>query len=256
MGTFEQELDFARRLARQAGETALRYFRHGVAVETKPDASPVTAADRACEALMAAAVAEAYPADGILGEEGADLPGSSARRWIIDPIDGTREFVRGNPAWANFLALEAGGEVVAGVAHFPVTGETYYAARGLGAFCNDERIRVSGIGDVSQAVVSVNSLGNIRHYPFAPYLLEWLEPFWAVRSMGGCLDAMLLARGQFDLWLEAGGKPWDFAPLQVIAEEAGALFFDFSGRRTIYGGNCVLANPGLEDAALRLLAMR
>ena len=256
MQSLTKELDFALRTATQAGQAALRYFRHDTPVETKPDASPVTAADRDCERFIAAAVAEAFPRDGILGEEGAHKPTESGRRWVIDPIDGTREFIRGNPAWANFIALEEDSQVLVGVAHFPALEQTFYASLGGGAFCNQAPIRVSAIDTPAQAVLSVNGLNDLRRYPFAPHLLEWMEGFWAVRSMGGCLDAMMLARGQADLWLESSGKPWDFAAVKVIAEEAGARFFDFQGRNTIYGGNLVLAAPGLEAEARRLLAMR
>jgi len=216
----------------------------------------VTAADRECERLIAASLSEMFPDDGMLGEEGAEKPAARGRRWIIDPIDGTREFVRGNPAWAVFVALEAAGEVLAGVMHFPALRDTFFAWRGGGAYLDGKRIHVSAVEDAGQAVVCVNSFNSVGRYPFAPRLLEWLAPFWAVRSMGGCLDAAMVARGQADLWLETSGKPWDFAPLQVIAEEAGARFFDFTGRRTIYGGNCIICTPGLEEAARRLLGMR
>jgi histidinol phosphatase-like enzyme (inositol monophosphatase family) len=255
MDTLATELDTACRIARRAGETALRYFRRNVAVEVKPDASPVTAADRECERLIAAALEEAFPADGIMGEEGAAKESRSGRRWWIDPIDGTRDFIRGTTAWAVMLALEAAGDVAAGVVHFPASGETFFASAGGGAYVNGDRIRVSGVGSAAQAVLCVNGLNNLGRYPFAPRLLDWMAPFWAVRSMGGCVDAMMLARGQADLWLDANGKPWDFAPLKVIAEEAGARFFDFSGNRTIHGGNCILTVPGLESEARRLLSM-
>src|SRR5690606_27897261 len=140
-------------------------------------------------------------------EEGASSAGSSGRRWIIDPIDGTRDFIRGNAAWAVMLALEAEGEVVAGAVHFPAARETFHAARGMGAWCDGSRIRVSQIDCASQAVLAINGLNSIGRYPFAPRLLEWMQPFWAVRSMGGCLDAMMLARGQADLWLNPPAAP-------------------------------------------------
>ncbi len=256
MEAWAKEVEAAIRIARKAGEVALRYFERGVTVESKPDSSPVTAADRECERLIAAALSAEFPEDGLLGEEGASSAGSSGRRWIIDPIDGTRDFIRGNAAWAVMLALEAEGEVVAGAVHFPAARETFHAARGMGAWCDGSRIRVSPIDCASQAVLAINGLNSIGRYPFAPRLLEWMQPFWAVRSMGGCLDAMMLARGQADLWLEPTGSAWDFAPLKVVAEEAGARFFDFTGRPTIYGGNCVLCTPGLENEARRLLALR
>lgn len=254
MEPWAKELDAACRIARLAGATAMRYFRRGVAVENKADASPVTAADRECEGLIAAALAAEFPADGLLGEEGASKPG--ARRWIIDPIDGTRDFIRGNSAWAVLLALEEAGEVVAGVVHFPATGETFHASRGGGAWLDGRRIRVSDVAEASQAVLCVNGLNYVGRYPFAPRLLEWVKQFWSVRSMGGCLDAMMLAQGQADLWIEPCGQPWDFAPLKIVAEEAGARYFDFTGANTIYGGNCILCAPGLEAEARRLLSLR
>jgi histidinol phosphatase-like enzyme (inositol monophosphatase family) len=249
MPTFEKELETGRAVARKAGEAALRHFRTGIAFESKPDFSPVTAADRECEQLIARELEAAFPEDGLLGEEGAQKNSQSGRRWIIDPIDGTRDFVRGNPAWAVLIALEADGEVVAGFACLPALGDLFSASRGGGAFVNDKRINASAIDDIGAAVLCVNGLNGVTSQVFAPELLEWMKPFWAVRSMGGSLDAMLVARGQADLWLELSGKPWDFAALKIIAEEAGAKFFNFEGKSTIYGGNCVICAPGLEEAA-------
>lgn len=246
---FARELEACRAIAQQAGQTALRYYRTGIAFEAKPDDSPVTAADRACEQLIARELEAAFPDDGLLGEEGARKPSRSGRRWIIDPIDGTRDFVRGSPAWAVLLGLEADGAVVAGCAYLPALGELFAAARGGGAFMNGERIHASTVATPEQAVLCLNGFNTVTDHAFAGRLLEWMKPFWAVRSMGGSLDATMVARGQADLWIELAGKPWDFAPLKIIAEEAGARFFDFAGQDTIYGGNCVICAPGLEPAA-------
>ena len=157
--------------------------------------------------------------------------------------------MRGSPAWAVLIGLEAGDQVVAGFAHLPALGELYAATLGGGAFVNDERIHTSNITDPSLAVLCVNGLNAVKRYPFGARLLDWMQPFWSVRSMGGCLDAMMIARGQAEIWLEISGKPWDFAPLKIIAEEAGACFFDFTGKSTICGGNCVICAPGLEQMA-------
>src|SRR4030095_4143166 len=116
-------------------------------------------------------------------------------------------------------------EVVAGVAHFPATNDTYFAAQGDGAFVNDERMHVSSVARAQDAVLCLNGFNSVSRYPMATRLIEWMQPFLAVRSMGGCVDAMMVARGQADLWIEPGGKPWDFAPLKIIAEEAGGRFF-------------------------------
>jgi histidinol phosphatase-like enzyme (inositol monophosphatase family) len=247
MNDFQKELETGRSIARQAGEIALRYYRTDIAFESKADDSPVTRADRECEQYIARELERVFPDDGVLGEEGAQKPSRSGRRWIIDPIDGTRDFVRGNPAWANLIGLEADGEVVAGFACMPALGELFAATRGGGAFVNDRRMQVSSIATISQAVVCFDSFSTAARQPFAPNLLSWMEPFWGVRCMGGCMDALMVARGQAEIWIETGGKPWDFAPLKIIAEESGGRFFDFKGNSTIYGGNCVICTPALEE---------
>jgi fructose-1,6-bisphosphatase/inositol monophosphatase family enzyme len=161
--------------------------------------------------------------------------------------------VRGSVSWAVLLALEADGEVAAGFACLPALGELYAASRGGGAFVNGERIHASAVSTPAEAVLCLNDFRSVTAHRFAGRLLEWMKPFWAVRSMGGSLDATMVARGQADLWIELSGKPWDFAPLKIIAEEAGARFFDFAGKETIYGGNCVICAPGLEQAAKALV---
>jgi histidinol-phosphatase len=254
MNPLQKELDTGRSIARRAGEIALRYFRTGLAFEAKTDDSPVTRADRECEQFIARELEQAFPGDGLLGEEGASKESANGRRWIIDPIDGTRDFVRGAPTWSNLIGLEQDGEVVAGFACMPALSDLYCAARGVGAFVNDATIRVSAIADSTQAVVCLDSFNNVTAHPFAAGLLDWLRPFWAVRSMGGCLDALMVARGQAEIWIETSGKPWDFAPLKIIAEEAGARFFDFSGKPTIYGGNGVICNPHLEAMVRRFVS--
>jgi fructose-1,6-bisphosphatase/inositol monophosphatase family enzyme len=214
--------------------------------ESKADLSPVTLAERECERLIVGALEEAFPDDGFLGEEGAVKKSGSGRRWIIDPIDGTRDFLRGLPTWAVLIGLEAGSDVTAGVVYFPVHGDIYFAARGSGAFLNDSAIRVSSISDPAESLLCVDGFNTALGLPFAPRLLDWMQAFWAVRCFGGCQDAMLVASGRAEAWIEPQGKPWDFAPLKVICEEAGAVFFNFDGRRTIYGGNGAVCAPGLE----------
>jgi fructose-1,6-bisphosphatase/inositol monophosphatase family enzyme len=146
--------------------------------------------------------------------------------------------------------------VVAGFANMPALGELFAASRGGGAFVNGERMHASSIASVSQAVLCFDSLNSAARQPFGGRLLDWMQPFWAVRSMGGCLDALMVSRGQAEIWIETAGKPWDFAPLKIIAEEAGARFFDFEGKSTIYGGNCVVCTPGLEETVRLFLSQQ
>src|SRR5580698_11097259 len=150
--TWSKELEVASDAARKAAEIALRY-QPNIVAETKPDHSPVTQADRECERVIARLLSEAFPEDGILGEEGARADSRSGRRWIIDPIDGTRDYVRGNPLWANLIALEADGAVVLGVVNLPILGKLYTAARGAGAHSNGARIHPSSKTSVEESVL-------------------------------------------------------------------------------------------------------
>lgn len=256
MSNYEKELTFGRELARRAGALALKYREGGIGHEVKSDESPVTIADKECEKLIVAAIAESFPDDGILGEEGTTKDTANSRKWIVDPIDGTRDFIRGTRAWSVLIGLEEAGEVVAGFAYFPSTDELYSASKGGGAYWNGDRIHVSTINARGQALICVNGFSYMRRFPFAENLLEFLETFWTVRSMGGCVDAMLVSSGRADVWLEAQAKPWDLAPLKIIANEAGAVTFDFEGKDTIYGGTFVITVPALAEEVKRFVTLK
>ena len=259
MALYEKELQTGREIARHAGAVALEYRIRGIGYESKSDESPVTVADRECEKLIVARLTEAFPEDGLLGEEGAMKESTNGRRWIIDPIDGTRDFIRGTRAWSVLIGLEEHDRIVAGFAYFPSFDEMFYAAKDQGAWwitaagAEPVQIHISEIDKLANALVCVNGLSFINKQPFANDLLEWMEGTWGVRSMGGCLDAMLVASGRADLWIEAKAQPWDLAPLKIIAEEAGAVTFDFAGANTIYGGNFAIVAPPLEQELRRFL---
>ena len=243
---FEKELEFALAMARRSGEVALRIAAGVVAEERKKDDSPVTVADRECERIIAAALEDSFPLDGLLGEEGALKESRSGRRWIVDPIDGTRDFLRGTPTWSVLIGLEADGDAVAGVCHLPALGESYVAARGAGTWCGGRRLQVSGVSRLDQAVVCVNSLHVVNRYAWGEKLLGWLAGAWAVRSFGGCMDAMLIASGRADAWIEPVAASWDLCALKIIIEEAGGRFFNFDGGSSIHGGDGLACTPGLE----------
>ena len=254
MNLWKRELEVAVEAARQAGELALRY-QHGIEAETKSDLSPVTRADREAERLITSILTQAFPEDGMLGEEGASRESRNGRKWIIDPIDGTRDYVRGNPFWAVLIGLEVDGEVAAGVAGFPGLAQIYTGARGVGAFRNNEPIRVSSKSTLSDSVICLNGFNKLAGTPFRPRLLDWLQSAWAVRSFGGAPDSMMIASGQADVWIEPVAAPWDLAPLKVIIEEAGGVFFNFDGRNSIYAGNCCACTPALEGEVRKLLGL-
>ena len=243
---FEQELETAVRLAEQAGAVASEFQRRGIEAEIKPDESPVTAADKACERLIVEGLLKAFPGDGLLGEEGSNRDGERGRRWIIDPIDGTKDFLRGIPVWSILIGLEQDGEVVAGVAHCPGQNITARASRGGGAWIGAERLHVSHARDPHQGILCFNGLHKAGVGMMGPRLLDWASKFWAVRGFGGCVDATLVAQGRADVWIEPNAAPWDLAPLKILIEEAGGKFASFAGEASIYGGNAYACAPGLE----------
>jgi histidinol phosphatase-like enzyme (inositol monophosphatase family) len=246
-------VELAKLMAQEAGALALDYQRRGVTAEAKADESPVTAADRACEKLIVDLITREFPDDGVLGEEGANRAAKSGRKWIVDPIDGTRDFVRGIPLWAVLIGLEENGRIVAGAAHSPRQGLLLWASTGQGAWANGSRIRVSNRSEPADSVLAFNGFNKIGVDRFAPRLLPWIARFWAVRSLGGAVDSMLVAQGQADVWIEPNASPWDLAPLKILVEEAGGKFASFQGENTIYGGNAYACAPGLEPYVHELL---
>jgi len=246
--TYQRELDFIRRMAVAAGENARAIRARGISAETKPDASPVTIADKDNERLIREAIEHEFPEDGILGEEGSSKRGSSGRRWIVDPIDGTRDFVRGNRFWCILIALEEADESLVGVAHFPMLGETYWATRGGGAYCNEERLHASAISSIAECCFSPNGLSLAAARPHLPRVVDLMQRSWSVRSYGGALDACMVASGQVDVWFEPKVEPWDLAALKLIIEEAGGVFFALDGSRRIDRGTSIACAPGIAAA--------
>jgi histidinol-phosphatase len=250
---FEKELELAKLVAQEAGALALDYARRGVTAEVKSDESPVTAADRACEKLIVETITRDFPEDGILGEEGSNRESRNGRKWIIDPIDGTRDFVRGIPLWAVLIGFEENGRVTLGAVHCPGQNALLWAAAGRGAWANGTRVNVSNKTQPSEAVLSFNGFNKAGVRPFLTTLLPWVQQFWAVRGLGGSVDAILLAQGKADVWMEPDAAPWDLAPLKILTEEAGGVFRSFAGENTIYGGNAYACTPGLEFYVRELL---
>ncbi len=253
--SYDNELFHAQAAARKAGEACIRILNEGFVAETKSDDSPVTRADKESERLIVSILSEAFPEDGFLGEEGASGDGTSGRRWIIDPIDGTRDFVRNNRLWAILIGLEEKGEPVVGICYLPMLGEMYYAAKGQGAFWDGKPIHASTVADTKQAVICVNKLNAVTNPPFGPRLLDWLAGFWCVRVFGGIYDAMLVASGRMEIWMEPSVAPWDLCAPSCILREAGAKFFALSGKDSIYEGNGVACAPGMEPEVRRFLGL-
>ena len=252
--TLDERVAPAAELARITGTVALRHYRTHLTVETKADGSPVTVADRAAETAARAWVQSRFPQDGILGEElGEERPGA-ARRWIIDPIDGTKSFVRGAPLWGSLVALCEGDRVLAGAAYFPAVDELVAAAPGAGCWWNGSRCRVSSVSAVADATV----LTTDERFPDRP---ERAAGWRALarrasvsRTWGDCFGYLLVATGRAEAMCDGTLSIWDAAALQPIIEEAGGVFTDWLGAPTAFGGSAIATNRLLAEDVRSLLA--
>jgi histidinol-phosphatase len=245
----DRALGAAEEAARAAGRIALAYARDGFEVSLKADQTPVTQADREAERAIERILAGTFPAFGFLGEEFGGR-GDQEVRWIVDPIDGTKNFVRGIPFWATLIALEDHGEVVAGVIHNPVSGELYAARRGGGAFLNGARVRVSPVGDLAEATLLHAGLGLLRKAGHWDGFVGLVDATGRQRGFGDYLGYGLIAAGKAEIYMEVDLKPWDLAPCKIVVEEAGGRFTDFAGAPTIYSGTALATNGRLHDAVL------
>jgi len=238
--------------ARAAGEIALRYYRGGFEVTIKADHTPVTQADREAEQAVTAVLARAFPDHGVLGEEFGQR-GPTDRRWIIDPIDGTQNFVRRIPLWAVLIALEEHGEITTGVVLNPVSGELLTARKGEGAFAGDERLRVSALDRMRDALVLHSGLRLVRNTAHWDGLVRLVDAGARTRGFGDYYGYCLVARGQAEIYAELDLKIWDWAPMKILVEEAGGRVTDFAGRPPGPDGTILATNGCLHDEAVRLL---
>lgn len=253
-------MDFAARAARAAGEVTLRHFGR-VAVEYKADGSEVTAADREAEEYLRAAIAERFPEDGIMGEEGAsERPSRSGRRWIVDPIDGTRSFASGVGLYSVLVTLEEAGRPVLGCIHVPALGETLVAAEGAGAWINGQPARASTCDELADARVVTSGLEYWRDYSTDEHRAGFDRLVRATRftrTWGDGYGYLLVATGRVDLLVDPiCGQYWDYAPASVILPESGALFTQIDGSPVAAGSSVLTANPRLHAAAAGVLINR
>jgi histidinol-phosphatase len=251
-GELDAALAAAEAAARAAGEVSLTYYRRGFDVTVKPDQTPVTQADHESEEIIVETIARRFPDHGFLGEEFGQR-GPRERCWIIDPIDGTRNFVRHIPVWATLIGLEDAGEIVVGVVHNPVTGELFSARRGGGARLNGVPVRVSGVAELGAAFFIHAGLGIVRAAGHWDGFASLIDGTLNQRGFGDYMGYTLVAEGKADIYAELDLKPWDLAPCKLLVEEAGGRFTDFAGNPTIYSGTALATNGRLHDSVLALL---
>lgn len=235
-------LDFAVDLARGAGAITLKYFRHAPRTDTKADGSFVTIADREVEEYLRRSIAEKFPEDGLLGEEEGERAGSSGRRWIVDPIDGTFSFVHGVGFYGVMIGLEIDGQACVGVVNLPALDEIVYAAKGLGCFYNGQAARVSQTATLEESLLLSTDFGTCAQYGFGEAADALQRRAKARRTWGDCYGHVLVATGRADIMVDPVMNVWDCAALLPIVEEAGGTFTDWGGVPTIHGGNAISTN--------------
>jgi histidinol phosphatase-like enzyme (inositol monophosphatase family) len=246
-------LDFGVSAAREAGEITLRYFKKEFRTRLKGKDNFVTQADLEAEELLRRLISERYPEDSIVGEEGGETAGTTGRRWILDPIDGTYSFVHGVPFYGVLLGVEVDGDPAVGVINLPALGEMVYAARGLGCFWNGEPARVSRTERLEDALLLATDFGSCARHGFGAAADELQRRAAMRRTWGDCYGYALVATGRADVMLDPVLNVWDCAALMPVLEEAGGTFTDWQGRRSIHSGNGVATNGALFGEVMRIV---
>lgn len=249
-------LNAAIEAANAASEVALHYFRTHLKVETKADRTPVTQADRECEAKITEVLSRHFPAYGFLGEEMGEHAGQVNTRWIIDPIDGTKNFIRGIPFFATLIALEENGEITAGVMSAPALNDLLYARKGQGAFANGRQVHVSDVDDLRNAMLIHGGLKDLKVRSCWEPFLRLVEMTARQRGFGDALGHSVVICGQAEVTLEPEIKPWDVAATKILVTEAGGRFSDFAGSPSIYTGNAIISNGRVHEAVVDILQNR
>ena len=247
---YSQELKIAMEAVRAAGEIQLQHRSSGLNITVKSDDSPVTEVDKLCEETIRDTLLRSFPADGFLGEETGEARGMSGRKWIVDPLDGTRPYIRGIPTHSSLIALEDGDELTVGCMNLPALGEIYWASKGGGSFLNGRRLHVSNVTDLRGcmgcAIGFVEKNGTIEASKLMQLMGTWGYAY-------GFMDAYSygsIAAGRIDASVNLLDKPWDCAAAVCIVQEAGGRFSDIRGTTSVYNGSCVLTNGLVHDAVL------
>jgi histidinol phosphatase-like enzyme (inositol monophosphatase family) len=251
----QELLEFSVEIARGAGDITLKYFRRQPDTSKKVDGSFVTIADREAEAYLRKKIRQRFPDDGVLGEEEGEVSGTSGRRWIVDPIDGTFAYVHGVPFFGVLIGLEVEGELCAGVVNIPALNEMVYAAKGLGCFWNTEPTHVSSTSKLEEALLLCTDFSACANYGFDAAASALQQISRTSRTWGDCYGYVLVATGRADVMLDPVMNLWDCAAVLPIIEEAGGTFTDWDGERTPAGGNAIATNGALFPEVMRTIAV-
>ncbi len=246
-------LKFAIQTAEQAGKITLKYFQQGVAVETKPDQSPVTIADRESELFIRSEIEKYFPEDGILGEEFGKKESRSGFRWILDPIDGTKSFIRGVPLYGTMIGLEKEGIPILGVIRFPPLNQTLAALHNHGCTLNGVPCSVSHTDTLSKATLTMTSYGDLVRDWGDQVLLQLIRKTGLHRTWGDCYGYLMVATGQADICIDTIVQIWDVTPLIPILQEAGGKITNLKGETSLIMKDTIATNGLLQDEVINLI---
>jgi histidinol-phosphatase len=245
--------DAAIEAARYAGDLAKKIFDGEFEVEIKADQSPVTIADKNAEAHIRKVLTQHFPGDGFLGEEYGDEPSTTGYRWIIDPIDGTKSFVRKVPIWGTLIGLEYRGELIAGVTYIPTMNQMYHALKGHGAYRDSTRIRVSDVSTLSEAHMCYSSVSWFREAGMETNFLDLASAVSRSRGFGDFYGFLLVAQGSFDFMIDTGVHAWDIAALIPIVEEAGGQMTHWGNGHDLDRPDTLASNGKLHETVRKYL---
>lgn len=248
---YSHELQIARDCAQKAGDIQLKKQSHITTIEQKPDASPVTEVDIQCEKLIRDALLSAFPDDGFIGEETGEIAGTSGRTWIVDPLDGTRPYIRGIHTFSILISLSVENEFVVGLVHFPAIKETYWASSGQGAFCNNQQIRVSPTNKVSAVMGSCLGIVDKADSEDGKKLFSLIRQWDYTYGFMDAYSYMSVASGKLDVCISLIDKPWDRAAAACIVTEAGGRYSDIAGNKTVQSSSFVISNGFLHDETIQ-----
>ncbi len=246
--------DAALSFLKPARAEIMKWFRQDFSVEKKADMSPVTIADQKAEEILRTKIVKAFPDTGIIGEEFGEENADREWVWTLDPIDGTRSFIRGLPLFASLIALLRNGEPVLGIVDLPALGETAWAVKGRGAFCDGERLRVSGQANLSEAVVATADQYCFRRKKYMKLLNRLSRESSLSRTYPDAFGHLMAARGAVDVMVDPWASIWDFAPCKILVEEAGGRFANFSGNKdSIRAGDAIVGNSTMVRKVRKMI---
>lgn len=246
-------MNTAREAANIGAQVALSYFSQGLRPEIKEDRSPVTVADREAEKAIVARIQATFPQHSILGEESGSTALDPANRWIIDPIDGTKGFIRGGGFWGSLVALEHRGSIIAGAVSIPMQSKTYWAGKGLGCYRNGKRIFTAKTEKLKDATLSLGEMPQVLKAIGQANFARLLQEVDSSRCYGDPGALMIVLDGLADAWIEAGVKIWDLAPAKILVEEAGGLCTNLEGGEALESGNALISNGFIHRDVLKIV---